>query len=182
MRKNAFLPVESLLPYWFVQFSLSRRSYQGCSYCCLKELLWVKCWTWHCWLRCWHNVWMKTGFPKFWRRWERANGISGQIVQFQEALWSGNCLLLFWKKVIFSYVSRLSAFKGLKLKCSVFLHLWLQLVAPFTPACGFMRRARLKFFPILKEKLFVNPGKFNKPFWSDAFQVVVLPPLSKLES
>lgn len=117
MRKITFLPVEWLLPYCSVQFSLSLRSYPGC-YCCLKELLRVRCCTWHCWLRCWHNAWRKAGFPKFWRRWERANGIPGQIVQFQEALWSGNCLLLFWVRLIVSYLSRLSAFKGLKLKCS----------------------------------------------------------------
>lgn len=81
----------------------------------------------------------------------RANMIPGQIVQFQEALWSGNCLLLFWVRLIVSYLSRLSVFKGLKLKCNeLFLHLWLQLAAPSTCACGFMRRARLKFFPILK--------------------------------
>lgn len=48
----------------------------------------------------------------------RANMIPDQIVQFQEALWSGNCLLLFWVRLIVSYLSRLSAFKGLKLKCS----------------------------------------------------------------
>lgn len=184
MIKIAFLPVEWLLPYWSVQSNLSLKSYPGCSCCCLKELLRVKCWTWHCWFRCRHNVWRKTGFPKFWRRWERTNGIPGQIVQFQKALWCGNCLLLFWIKVIAPYLSRLSAFKGLKLKCAVseFLHLWLQLAAPSTRACGFMRRARLKFFAILKEKLFVNLGRLNKLFWSDAFRVVVLPPLRKQQT
>lgn len=118
MRRIAFFPVGWLLPYWSVQFSLSLRSYQGCFYCCLKELLRVKCCTRHCWLRCWRNVWRKAGFPKFWKRWERASGIPGQTVQFQEALWSGSCLLLFWIRIIVSYLSRLSAFKGLKLKCS----------------------------------------------------------------
>lgn len=152
MRKIAFFPVGWLLPYWSVQFSLSLRSYQGCSYCCLKELLRVKCCTRHCWLRCWCSVWRKAGFPKFWRRWERASGIPGQIVQFQEALWSGNCLLLFWIRIIVSYLSLgfLPSRDSNWSAVSVFLQLWLQLPAPSTYACGFMRRAKLKFFPILK--------------------------------